>query len=194
MRSARGRARGSVGWRKRTDYRILGPLEVADGDRAVALGGDRQRAVLGHLLLYRNEVVASERLIDELWGERRLPLPERSCRTTFLSCAGRWVRTAAVGRWRRTGGAIGCGSSRWRSTSSVSSAAWSPAARRWRRVNPSAPRPTFGPGSGCGAGRRCPSWTTRPRRVWRSTASWSAGWSRWRVASRRIWRAGAMPS
>ena len=55
------------------DYRILGPLEVADGDRPVALGGERQRAVLGHLLLHRNEVVASERLIDELWGERPPP-------------------------------------------------------------------------------------------------------------------------
>ena len=55
------------------DYRILGPLEVADGDRPVALGGDRQRAVLGQLLLHRNEVVASERLIDELWGERPPP-------------------------------------------------------------------------------------------------------------------------
>src|SRR3954471_6816750 len=55
------------------DYRILGPLEVADGDRSVAVGGDRQRAVLGQLLLHRNEVVASERLIDELWGERPPP-------------------------------------------------------------------------------------------------------------------------
>ena len=55
------------------DYRILGPLEVADGDRRIALGGERQRAVLGHLLLHRNEVVASERLIDELWGERPPP-------------------------------------------------------------------------------------------------------------------------
>ena len=55
------------------DYRILGPLEVADGDRPVELGGDRQRAVLGQLLLHRNEVVASERLIDELWGERPPP-------------------------------------------------------------------------------------------------------------------------
>src|SRR4051812_38631773 len=52
------------------DYRILGPLEVVDGDRPVALGAERQRAVLGQLLLHRNEVVASERLIDELWGER----------------------------------------------------------------------------------------------------------------------------
>src|SRR4051812_25561017 len=55
------------------DYRILGPLEVLDGDRAVALGADRQRAVLGQLLLHRNEVVASESLIDALWGERPPP-------------------------------------------------------------------------------------------------------------------------
>src|SRR4051794_23976014 len=55
------------------DYRILGPLEVVDGDRAIELAGDRQRAVLGHLLLHRNEVVTSGRLIDELWGERPPP-------------------------------------------------------------------------------------------------------------------------
>src|SRR4051794_5478663 len=55
------------------DYRILGPLEVVDGDRPVALGADRQRAVLAVLLLRRNEVVASEWLIDELWGERPPP-------------------------------------------------------------------------------------------------------------------------
>src|SRR3954453_11649105 len=55
------------------DYRILGPLEVADGDRPVELGGGRQRAVLGQLLLRRNEVVARERLIDELWGENPPP-------------------------------------------------------------------------------------------------------------------------
>src|SRR6266540_6735159 len=55
------------------DYRILGPLEVVDGDRSVALGGDRQRAVLAQLLLHPNEVVASDRLIDELWGERPPP-------------------------------------------------------------------------------------------------------------------------
>src|SRR3954452_18702777 len=55
------------------DYRILGPLEVLDGDRPVALGAARQRAVLGQLLLHRNEVVASETLIDALWGERPPP-------------------------------------------------------------------------------------------------------------------------
>jgi YVTN family beta-propeller protein len=51
------------------DYRILGPLDVRDGGRPVALGGDKQRALLAILLLHRNEVVSADRLIDELWGE-----------------------------------------------------------------------------------------------------------------------------
>jgi YVTN family beta-propeller protein len=51
-------------------FRILGSLEVADGDAAISLEAPKQRALLGVLLLYPNEVVATERLIDELWGER----------------------------------------------------------------------------------------------------------------------------
>jgi DNA-binding SARP family transcriptional activator/ABC-type transport system substrate-binding protein len=50
------------------DYRILGPLEVAAGERVVPLGAGRQRALLALLLLHRNEAVSSDRLIDELWG------------------------------------------------------------------------------------------------------------------------------
>ena len=52
------------------EFRILGPLEVVDGDAAVALGGVRQRALLAIFLLNANEVVSADRLIDELWGER----------------------------------------------------------------------------------------------------------------------------
>jgi len=51
-------------------FRILGPLEVVERDVALALGGAKQRAVLAILLLHRGEVLSSERLIDELWGER----------------------------------------------------------------------------------------------------------------------------
>jgi DNA-binding SARP family transcriptional activator len=52
------------------DFRILGPLEVVDADdRPVALGGQKQRAVLGLLLLERGRVVPTELLIDRLWGE-----------------------------------------------------------------------------------------------------------------------------
>ena len=52
------------------EYRILGPLEVLDQGRPVSLGGTRQRALLTLLLLHRNEVVSTDRLLDELWGER----------------------------------------------------------------------------------------------------------------------------
>jgi DNA-binding SARP family transcriptional activator len=51
------------------EFAILGPLEVRHGDRVHVLGGPKQRAVLALLLLHANQVVASERLIDQLWGE-----------------------------------------------------------------------------------------------------------------------------
>ncbi len=50
-------------------FRLLGPLEVSDGDHALPIGEGRQRAVLVLLLLHRNETVSSDRLIDALWGE-----------------------------------------------------------------------------------------------------------------------------
>ena len=52
------------------EFRILGPFEVVEGDQKLVLGGPKQRAVLAILLLHRGEVVSTERLIDELWGER----------------------------------------------------------------------------------------------------------------------------
>ena len=51
------------------DYRILGPLEVCDGDRVVALGGARCRAVLAVLVVSANRPVSVGRLIDEVWGD-----------------------------------------------------------------------------------------------------------------------------
>ncbi len=52
------------------DFRVLGPFEVRDGERKLALGGTRQRSVLAILVLRAGETVSSDRLIDELWGER----------------------------------------------------------------------------------------------------------------------------
>src|SRR5215207_3368603 len=49
------------------DYRILGPLEIRAGDRLVPLRGGRQRELMAVLLLRANEIVSSDRLIDELW-------------------------------------------------------------------------------------------------------------------------------
>jgi DNA-binding SARP family transcriptional activator len=53
------------------EFRILGPLEVLDdGGASLAVGGGRERAVLALLLLSANRVVSSERLADDLWGDR----------------------------------------------------------------------------------------------------------------------------
>lgn len=52
------------------EFRVLGSLEVVDNDGLLALGTPRQRALLAVLLVHRGEVVSSDRLIDELWGEQ----------------------------------------------------------------------------------------------------------------------------
>src|SRR5947209_16908959 len=50
------------------EFRILGPLEVVEDGRAVPLDRRRVRALLAFLLLNANELVSSDRLIDEVWG------------------------------------------------------------------------------------------------------------------------------
>jgi DNA-binding SARP family transcriptional activator len=52
-------------------FSILGSLELRDGDDvAVALGGVRERSLLALLLLNANELVSTDRIVDELWGDR----------------------------------------------------------------------------------------------------------------------------
>ena len=55
------------------EFRILGPLEVVSEQEQLALGGGRQRAVLALLLLRPNEVVSTDKLIDDLWSENTPP-------------------------------------------------------------------------------------------------------------------------
>jgi DNA-binding SARP family transcriptional activator len=50
------------------DFRLLGPLEVSEHERPLALGGVKQRSLLAVLLLHANELVSSDVLIDRLWG------------------------------------------------------------------------------------------------------------------------------
>jgi len=51
------------------EFRILGPLEVSEEARPIALGGQRQRALLAALLLEAGRVVPTDRLVDLLYGE-----------------------------------------------------------------------------------------------------------------------------
>jgi DNA-binding SARP family transcriptional activator len=50
------------------EFRILGPLEVRSRGKSISLGGTRQRSVLLLLLLRANDIVAADRLIEDLWG------------------------------------------------------------------------------------------------------------------------------
>jgi YVTN family beta-propeller protein len=52
------------------EFRILGPLDVAEEGQSLALAAGKQRALLAILLLRANEVVSRDELIDGLWGER----------------------------------------------------------------------------------------------------------------------------
>ncbi len=61
------------------EFRLLGPLEVTSDGNTVGLAGQRQRALLALLLVRAGELVPSERLIDELWGEQ----PPRTATTSL---------------------------------------------------------------------------------------------------------------
>jgi DNA-binding SARP family transcriptional activator len=74
------------------DFRILGPLEALDEGRVIALGGTKQRALLALLLLHANETLGTERLIDELWGERP---PANAAKTVQMQISR--LRKALVG-------------------------------------------------------------------------------------------------
>jgi DNA-binding SARP family transcriptional activator len=61
------------------DLRVLGPLEVEGDQGPIALGGQKQRALLGLLVLNTGRVVGTDRLLDELWGEH----PPRTAATSL---------------------------------------------------------------------------------------------------------------
>ena len=61
------------------EFRILGPLEVLDGEEVLHLGGQKHRALLALLLLDPNRVVSTDRIVDALWGEQ----PPRTAATSL---------------------------------------------------------------------------------------------------------------
>src|SRR5688500_6645618 len=75
--------------------RILGPLEVWDGGRVVELGAGRQRALLALLALSSREVVATDRLIEELWGGSPPPTASKALQN-LVSQLRRTLGTDAI--------------------------------------------------------------------------------------------------
>lgn len=50
-------------------FRLLGPVEIREGESWRAIGAPKWRALLAVLLIHANQVVSVDTLIDELWGE-----------------------------------------------------------------------------------------------------------------------------
>ena len=76
-------------------YRILGPLEVESDGGIVSLRATKQRVLLALLLLHANDIVSTDRLIEELWGEDPPTTAENALRSMWHSC-GKHSRTATT--------------------------------------------------------------------------------------------------
>jgi DNA-binding SARP family transcriptional activator len=63
------------------EFRVRGRLEAVVDGVPIPLGPPQQRALLALLALHADEVVSRDRIVDELWGERRPP-PPSWCRAT----------------------------------------------------------------------------------------------------------------
>ncbi|MGW6568817.1 BTAD domain-containing putative transcriptional regulator [Streptomyces sp. NPDC054975] len=66
-------------------FRVLGPMEVVADERPVALGGTKQRATLGFLLLQANRVVATSELLRALWSVDDAPATARKILQNAIS-------------------------------------------------------------------------------------------------------------
>jgi DNA-binding SARP family transcriptional activator len=55
------------------EFLILGPLEIRQDGRSLALGGKRRRELIAALLLCAGELVSADALIQALWGEEAAP-------------------------------------------------------------------------------------------------------------------------
>nr|ADR01055.1 Noc-10 [Nocardia sp. ATCC 202099] len=91
--AGRVRGHGDVSAGGRMHFRVLGPLEADGGGQPVQLGGSRQRATLGMLLLHVNKAVPTSALLDGLWGEDNAPPTARK----VLQNAVRGLRVVFAG-------------------------------------------------------------------------------------------------
>jgi predicted ATPase/DNA-binding SARP family transcriptional activator len=88
-------------------YAILGPVELHDGERRLAVEGRRQTGLLVLLLLHANRAVMTEELIEAVWSDlpadgarKRLRMAIARLRETLALCTGTGeaaLRTVAGG-------------------------------------------------------------------------------------------------
>ena len=83
---------------------VLGPVRARRADRAIVLGGKRQRGVLARLAVAAGHVVPTDRVIDDLWAGE----PPASAANTLQSYVSNLRK--ALGGW--PGCANACGAAR----------------------------------------------------------------------------------
>jgi DNA-binding SARP family transcriptional activator len=81
-------------------FSILGPLIVRDGEEEVQIGGGRRRALLLRLLVDRNRVVTSDRLVEDVWDGS----PPPAAASTLQSHISQLRRVIGPDRLRTEGG------------------------------------------------------------------------------------------
>ncbi|BCL13330.1 AfsR/SARP family transcriptional regulator [Micromonospora sagamiensis] len=79
------------------EFWILGPIEVTEGGRSLAIGGPKPRAALAALLLEANRIVSVEGLVDAIWGEQPPP-SARNALQTYVSRLRRVLGTDTLCR------------------------------------------------------------------------------------------------
>ena len=56
-------------YNRRVEFLVLGPVEARAGGSAVPLPRRQHRALLAALVVHAGEVVSTDRLVDDLWGD-----------------------------------------------------------------------------------------------------------------------------
>src|SRR5689334_25289646 len=72
------------------EFRLLGPVEVADDTGVLALGGTKIRTLLAALLLAPGQVIATARLVDIIWDDEPPPTA-RALIQTYISTLRRAI-------------------------------------------------------------------------------------------------------
>ena len=70
------------------EFRVLGPLEVVEAGRSLALAGKMSRVLLAILLLRPREAITADELLDDLWAER-VPRTARTSLYNLIACLRR---------------------------------------------------------------------------------------------------------
>lgn len=73
------------------EFRLLGPVEVADSSGVLALGGTKIRTLLAALLLEPGRVLSTDRLVDIIWDDEP-PSTARALIHTYISTLRRTIR------------------------------------------------------------------------------------------------------